>query len=81
MTTLASVLAGLVTYELERSPVKAARLGLTVSGPLLPDMSEAAVTASPATTRRGSPGWQPTNNGRTCTSTTSTLPSPAASAP
>ena len=46
MTALASVLAGLVTYELERSLVKAARLGLTVSGPLLPDMSEAAVTAS-----------------------------------
>jgi uncharacterized protein (DUF885 family) len=46
MTTLASLLSGLVTYELERSPVKAARLGLTVPGPLLPDMSEAAVTAS-----------------------------------
>lgn len=44
MTSAASPLTELVGYELTRSPVKAARLGLAVPGPLLPDMSEAAMT-------------------------------------
>jgi hypothetical protein len=44
MTTAASLLADVVTYELTRSTVKAARLGRTVPGPLLTDMSEAAMT-------------------------------------
>jgi uncharacterized protein (DUF885 family) len=49
MTTAAGLISGLMARELARSPVKAARLGLAVPGPLLPDMSEAALTASART--------------------------------
>jgi uncharacterized protein (DUF885 family) len=46
MTTAASLLAEVVTHDLARNPTKAARLGLAVADPLLPDVSVAAVTAA-----------------------------------
>jgi hypothetical protein len=64
MTTAASLLADVVTYELTRSPVKAARLGLTVPGPLLPDVSEAAVTGYARDDGRGSRGCRSTSPAR-----------------
>lgn len=45
MTAAKSPLDGFIDSELARSPIKAARLGLPVSGPLVPDMSETAINA------------------------------------